>query len=155
MRSSRSWKVKAGVGTSLTGTTTETTLATIPVPANGLGPNGIIRLTVNFSHTNNANSKTLRARFSGPAGTVYLSAAAASQIRTHTIVYIYNLNSTNSQSGGANAGNTSGLGQSTTPQITSTVDTTVDTSIVITGELGDSADTITLVSYVFEYSYQA
>ena len=46
--------------TSLTGTTTETTLATIPIKGGVLGENGKIRFYILGTVTNSANTKTFR-----------------------------------------------------------------------------------------------
>lgn len=150
------WRVaSSGAAASHTGDTNETALATITIPAGGLGPNGVVRLTVNFSCTNNANTKTACIRFGGIGGTRYLNAPLTNQARLHTPIFIYNRNSEASQIAGSNAGNMTGYGQSTTSQVTSTVDTTAATTIVITGQLAVGTDTITLESYVLEYHYQA
>ncbi|MGW6120442.1 hypothetical protein ACWFRF_15475 [Nocardia sp. NPDC055165] len=151
----QAWKVVSGVGVAVTGSVLETVLATLTIPANALGPNGVIRLTLNFSHNNNGNAKTIRARFGGAAGTAFLSAAAASQLRTHVVVMIYNQNATNAQIGGSNPGNTSGYGQSTSAQVTAAIDTTSAQTLVISGELANSGDNIELKSYLLEYHYQA
>ena len=145
--------VKSGVGGTVTGTTTETALVTLDLPAGALGPKGFIRLTLNFSHTNNANVKTVRARLGGIAGTAFAGPAVTSNARTHLIVHIYNRTAT-SQIAGTNNGNNVGYGQSTTGQVTGTVDTTVAQTLVVTGELATSTDTITLESYIYEYHYQ-
>jgi hypothetical protein len=115
----------------------------------------VVRLTANLSHTNNANVKTARVRQGGIGGTAYASPTLTSQARTHLPVTIYNRNSQSAQIGGTNPGNTAGFGQSTSAQVTSTVDTSTPQTIVITGELANAADTITLESYLLEYHYQA
>ena len=147
--------ISSGVQASHTGDTLEHTFTTINIPANALGPNGMIRLTLNFSCTNNANTKTVRARFNGASGTQYLNSPLTSQARLHTPVFIYNRNATNSQIGGTNAGNQAGYGQSTSSQVTSSVDTTAATTIVVTGQLANASDTVTLESWSLEYHYQA
>lgn len=43
----------------------ETTLATVSVPANSMGPNGSVIVTAVWSYTNSANVKTMRGRFGG------------------------------------------------------------------------------------------
>lgn len=147
--------ITSGMAVPLTGSTSETTLATLTIPAGALGPNGMVRLTMNFSCTNNANSKTCRARLGGMAGTQYLNSPLTSQSRLHVPIMIYNRNSESSQIGGTNAGNQGGYGQSTSGQVTSTVDTTIVQTIVITGQLANASDTLTLESYSLEYHYQA
>lgn len=151
----RAWKAQSGVGTNVTGTTAETTLATLQLPAGALGPNGCVRVTLNLSHTNNANVKTARIRLGGVSGTAFLACGLVSQARTHVQLTIYNRNSQSAQIGSINSGNTSGFGQSTSNQTTGTIDTSVDQTIVISGELANAADTITLEGYLYEYHYQA
>lgn len=141
-----------GSASSITGTLTKTLLGTVTIPANSVGPNGVIRITTNWSHTDNANTKTLGIEFDGQT---YGSIAAASQIRTHTMTTIYNRNSASSQIGGCNSGNATGFGQSTSNQITSSVDTTVDKDIKFYGTLTNTGDTITLESYLVEVLYHA
>lgn len=150
------WIIQSsGLASSVTGTTSETVLKTITIPGGAIGPNGVIRLTLNFSHTNNANVKNLIARLGGVSGTLYANISAANQVRTHVVVHIYARNSQTSQIGGSNAGNSSGVGQSTTSQVTSTKDMSVNQDIVIAGTLATSTDSITLESYLLEYHYQA
>jgi hypothetical protein len=151
------WKVVSnGAASSHTGNTTETTLATIPIPAGALGANGTLRLTLNFSCNTTANAKTVRARFNNATtGTQYLNSPLTSQARLHTPIFITNRNSESSQIGGTNPGNQTGYSQSTSPQVTTTVNTAVATNIYVTGQLADAADTITLETWVLEYHYQA
>ncbi len=143
---------KSAVSVAHTGSTAETTLATITVPANSMGPNGIVRLTVACSNNNSAGTKTLRARFSGAAGTLYLNLAATTTISLRLQAQIANRNATNSQVGGSNS---VPFGTSGVAHATSAVDTTAATTIVITGQLSVSGDNITLQSYLAELIYGA
>src|SRR5688500_6060251 len=76
---------QSAVAASHTGNTTETTLATVTVPANAIGANGRLRVTSLWSHTNSANSKTLRVRFGGAAGTIYTSLTVTTTLSTRVL----------------------------------------------------------------------
>lgn len=145
--------VSSGAAAALTGSTSETALATITIAAGEMGANGFLRITTNWAHTNNANAKTLRVRWNGAVGTAVMGVAAANQARTHSLTHIYNRNSASAQISGTNAGNAAGYGQSTSAQVTDTIDTANAVDVVISGELASAGDTITLQSYVVEVFY--
>lgn len=132
--------------------TNENTLATITVPANTLRANGILRLMSFWSFTNNANTKTMRVKYSGAAGTAYMSFALTTQGSVMGITTIANANATNSQTGGTMAvgGNNTALSSGATA-ITSSVDTTAATTILLTGQKATGTDTLTLIGYTCEY----
>lgn len=134
-----------GAASSITGDTNETTLATCTVPANSMGANGVLRITTQWSHTNSANNKTLRVKFSG---TNYLSVNVTTTATSRVQSQITNRNATNSQVGNNNA--IGSFGGSSGGLVTSTIDTTVSHNIVITGTLANSGETITLESYLVE-----
>lgn len=130
--------------------TTEDTLATITVPANTLGANGALRITTFWTFTNGANNKTLRARFSGASGTQYLNVTFTTQLEFIGTTVIGNANAMNSQGGysiGTYSGGTHLQGGS---RITSAVDTTASTTIVLTGQKATAGDTLTLEGYMVE-----
>lgn len=128
----------------------ENALATITVPAGAIGPNGQIRIRALISYTNNANSKTLRIRLGGIAGTVLATeAGVTTQLSSEFIGAIANRNAANSQIGRVDAFR--GTGAATVyPIVTSAVDTAVSTTIVITGEKTVATDAITLESVLVE-----
>ena len=134
--------------------TAENTLATITIPANALGANGSIAIITSWTFTNSANLKTLRARFSGGAGSIYMSFAITTQATTQAQFIISNRNSASSQVGGTTGGNaTGGWGVSTGAIVTSAIDTTAQTTIVITGQKALGTETITLERYIAILSY--
>lgn len=139
----------AATGMSHTGNTNETTLATITIPANALGANGRIRVTTQWTYTNNANTKTLIVRLGGTSGTQYATVAVTTTAGVRMQQEIANRNATNSQIGFA-ANNSSGFGGTTAAPVTSAVDTTASVDLVIRCQLGNGADTITLDSYCVE-----
>lgn len=128
----------------VSGTTTETALATITIPANTLGRNGIIEINTLWSvSVNSANSKTARIRYSSITGTVYKTRDLANNQYMGTSAVIMNRNATNSQIGASPSGAASFSFDfvGTTILITSSVDTTAETTVVISGQLSSGANT--------------
>lgn len=127
---------------------TEDILASIPISANAMGPNGRLRITSHWSFTNNANNKTLRVRYSGGAGTQFWALVQSADSRVVSVVTIANRNATNVQFGDALGFNsTSGGVNSQTP---GAIDTTLPTSLVLTGQKAVGGDVLTLESYLVE-----
>lgn len=136
---------QSGAAVSGAADTNENILGTITIPANALGANGILRYWAQFTVNNNANAKTVRARFNGIGGTIFYSASMASAVSNYTgMFYIANRNATNSQVGLASNGLTLANGNAV---ITSAVDTTVATTLVLTVQKGVAGDTMTLEAY--------
>ncbi|MEX2482539.1 MAG: DUF2793 domain-containing protein [Gammaproteobacteria bacterium] len=150
---SETWQVLAAsaVAVSHSGDTAKTTLATVTVPAGAMGPSGMLRISSLWSHTASANSKTARVEFGGAqhyAGN-FTTVASSRMHRT-----IANRGAANSQvaaptSGAFNWGSTSDA------LMTSGIDTSVEQDLVFSGQLGDSAETIALESYLVELFHQA
>jgi hypothetical protein len=138
---------QSAVASSVTGTTAETTLATITVPAGMLGANGKVRIETWWTTTNNANAKTFLVRFNGTSGTAYLnSSPPINTVSSRVLTEIANRNATNSQIGNPTTFVSYGLG-STVAFTTSAVDTTAAVDISVRGTLANAADTITLEAY--------
>jgi hypothetical protein len=146
---------KSAVSVSHTGDTSETTLATITVPANAMGPNGVLRITTQWSYTNSANNKTMFVKFGGAAGTAYLQCTATTTASHRDVRQIANVNATNSQKGNASAATAGGHGITTGAVVTSARDTTAAQDITIRGQLGNSGETVTLEAYTVELCYGA
>jgi hypothetical protein len=111
-----------GVG----GTTAETTLATVVLPAGVMGPSGAIRVTNCGTVTNSANSKTIKIKLGSTAFSTigYTTQATFGYSRT-----IRNRNADNSQFAyGGSSESTS------VAVITGTIDTTVEQTLTITGQ---------------------
>lgn len=142
----------SAVAVTHTGDTNETALATITVPANSLGANGVLRITAVFSMTNDASTKTARIRYSSITGTIYNTTPVTTSASVTMLRFIANRNATNSQVGG---GSTTQFAATSAVAVTSAVDTTAATTVVLTGELADGTDSITIESYVIEIFYQA
>ena len=145
---------QSGAGVSLTGTASETVLATVAVPAGYMGLNGVIRIRTLWTFTNNANNKTRRIRFglsgAGTGGSVILGFASASQASHQHFNQIQNRNATNSQVAATSGASTGGWAESTSGVNTTTIDTTQACELAITGQLANSSDTMILESYFVE-----
>lgn len=141
------WRVLASsaVAVSHTGSTTETTLATITVPAGAIGANGALRVTMVWSYTNSANTKTARLRLGGTSFLVF-NATTTSSVRIEN--QIHNVNSEASQKGWVNSG--TAFGSSTGTIVTASIDTTTAQDITFRGALANAGETITLESYLIE-----
>ena len=136
---------QSGTANSVTGTVTETILATCTLPANTMGANGHLEIISYWNFTGSTNSKILRVKLS-------TQSALAQTVSTNTSVAgLYNTivwaaNSTSSQiSAGTNS-----FGTLTNTVSTLTVSTTADVAITLTGTLANTGETITLMSYTIK-----
>jgi hypothetical protein len=123
----------------ITGTTLETTLVTLTIPAGLIGSNGKVKFYPLWSTTNNANTKTLRVKF--PVGAVY-TAAASNIFHVAGLVIIRNFGSESVQR--VSSGMLAGLGGTISSIAQTTIDTSAATTITITGQLAVGTDTMTL-----------
>lgn len=143
----------SGVASPVTGTASETALASIIIPAGAMGANGILRITALFSYSNSANNKTLRFRFgNGLSGTAFFTSVLTTTAATRATMTIQNRNSASSQIGGLTNGF---LGGTSTANVTGTIDTTAQQTLSISGQLANTGETITLESYIAELRYAA
>jgi hypothetical protein len=149
----RGWQVLAAsaAAVSHSGSTAKTTLATVTVPGGAMGPNGVLRITSLWSHTNSANTKTPRVEF---AGTQYYGASFTNAATSRMSRAIANRNAANSQVG-VPASGTFNWGSTTGALTTSSVDTSIDQDLVFSGQLANSGETIALESYLVELFHQA
>lgn len=144
------WRVLAAsaVAVSHTGDTTEHALAAITIPGGAMGPNGVVRVTALFSHTDSANAKTLRCRLGGAgvSGSQVMAVTETTGASATVQRTIQNRASQASQViGAADNG----------PVVTTTVDMSADQTLVISGQLANAADALTLDSYLVEIAYGA
>ena len=131
---------------SLTGTTLETTLATIPIKGGVLGVNGKLRFYILGTVTNNANSKSFRLKHA--ATTLWQVAYTTASGVTAQILFL-NKNSESSQV--TALFNTAILSGSPATVVTpSAINTSADFSLTITGQLADSADSISVTAIFAE-----
>lgn len=122
--------------------TAETTLHTVTVPANCMGPNGALRVTVIWSTTGAANTKQIAVYF-GNSGALYLAQVTAGNNVTTVpaTITIVNRNATNSQVA-------SGVSATTATAAffngnTAAQDTTIARDITVKGTTPNSADEVT------------
>jgi hypothetical protein len=150
------WRVlaRSAVAAAHTGNTTETTLATIAIPAGAMGPNGALRVTTVFSFTNSANAKTPRVRLGGASGTAFMAPSLTTGDSSMLQRLIMNRNSASSQVGPSSTINNSFGGQGGAV-VTATVNTASAQDLMITGQLANSGETITLESYIVELLHGA
>ncbi len=131
-----------GSNSSFTGSTTETTLINVSLPAGDVGNNGQIVVTSNWACNNSAGAKT---------GTVYLGGTAVGTASSYTtstggssMNSIRNRGVLNVQTsqliGGAAAG----------ASVYTAIDTSIDKSITITGDLATATDHIILEGFTIE-----
>jgi hypothetical protein len=139
---------QSAVAASVTGTLTETVLATIAIPAGAIGVNGGIRVTSLWSYTNSADSKSLRSRFNGTNIGTSFSVTTSAQM--HHQFTLWNRGAANSQV--ATTPITASYGTSGNSPATSTIDTSASVSLTLTGQINANAgsNTITLESYTVE-----
>lgn len=149
------WKVLgcSAVAVPLTGSTSETALATVTIPAGAIGANGLLRVTLLTSHTNNANTKTIRVRLGGIGGTAFISVANTATLSMFFDRTIANRNSQSAQVAAA-ASSINAYSASGSAPTTGTVDTSASQDLVISGQLQAGADTMTLESYLVELAYR-
>ncbi len=138
----------SAVAVSLTGTTAETVLATIPIPAGAMGANGLLKISFNATSSGGAGNKVINYRLGGLLGTSFVGIAVNSSGSARYLAWIQNRNSESSQVGGNRSGNP--INNSSAGFQLSAIDTSVDTTLVITGDLADGADTVTLEQYLVE-----
>lgn len=138
---------QSAVASAVTGTASETTLATYTLRGGTIGLNGTLRITPLFSFTNSANNKTFKVKLGSTAfSSITLTTFGGSMIPVH----IRNRNSHVSQIGFAPFGQTGYGVISSNPTLAGTIDTSVDQTITITGQLANTGETITLEGYTIE-----
>jgi hypothetical protein len=117
----------------VTGTTAETTLLATSIPAGFINKRGRLNVLGLMILTNNANLKTLKVKFGGQT---LATVTSTSQAALGFSIWLLSLNSETAQ---RNNNATS-----------FTIDTTIANDLVITGQLANSADTLTLVALSVE-----
>lgn len=135
---------QSGAPASLTGSTSETTLATVVIPAGMMGANGRVCVVAEFSAASGGapGNRTARIKF---GGTSYVATTlSSSQVSARYQADIWNANSATAQIGHNQAGQ---WGPNSAAHVTSSVDTASPVTILLTGQLADGGDTITLRGY--------
>ena len=117
----------------LTGTTSETTMLTTSIPPSLMNKRGRANVIVLLSLTNNANNKTVRVKIGGQT---VVSTTSTNQSVLGFSGWLLNLNSETSQKNGS--------------AVSFAIDTTIANDFVITGQLANAGDTITLTAVSLE-----
>ena len=128
---------------SLTGTTAETTMLTIPVKGGLIGANGVLAIQPLWNTTNNANTKTLRIKL---GATTCYSYGAANLSHQDAYINVRNIGSESSQK--TTSGMSGGTGGTVNNYNSTSTDTSVDFNIVVTGQLANSADTMAIQAFL-------
>ncbi|OGQ60731.1 MAG: hypothetical protein A3J24_06350 [Deltaproteobacteria bacterium RIFCSPLOWO2_02_FULL_53_8] len=117
---------------SVTGVSGETILFSTVIPANTLGPNGVLRLSI-LCRTDGvlSNSKSWRVRF---GSTLFASVGVTTINLLNTITRIANRNSTSAQVSNKYLHVMQGVAGTLESNMTGAVDTTVDQYLTITGQ---------------------
>lgn len=150
-----SWRVLArgAAGWSVTGTTTETTLASVSVPAGAMGPNGVLRVTSLWKYPNSANNKTLKVQM---GGVNFVNVVPTTTNSFQAITTIANRNAANSQvSPSSSAAADGAMGTEGANPTTGAVDTAAAQTLTFKATLANTGETITLESYLVELAYGA
>jgi hypothetical protein len=141
---------QSAVAVSHTGNTTETVLATIPIGAGIMGPNGRLRISALFSITNNGNTKSCRIRMGGTGinGQLILANTGTTTANIRTQTEVANRGVANSQVNQPTS--QQGWGTSSGAIVTGAVDTDVAFNLYINALHTNAADTIAIESYLVE-----
>lgn len=137
---------QSAVPASVTGTTIETVLATIVIPAGSVGSNGSIRILSLWSYTNSANNKVLKGVV---GGTAFMSVTSTSTGSLQQETMLRNRGEQNSQVAFSPffAG---GIGVTANAVLSSAVNFSVAQTMTLTGTLSNTSETITLEGYTVE-----
>jgi hypothetical protein len=131
---------RSAVAVNVTGTTAETTVATVTVPAGLMGVDGGLEWKAMWSYPNSSNTKTARAKLGGTqlTSTALTTTAALTEHRT-----MRNRGSATSQlvSGGAPGS------ANTTALATTGVNTANQVDFTLTAQLSVTSETMTLAGY--------
>jgi hypothetical protein len=138
----------SGAAISVPADTTEDILVTVTLPP--LSSTSQIRVQSQVSCTNNANVKTIRVRLGGIGGTIFLSPPFANQGGGGLWGIISNRGATNSQVCNVPGNAFHPLGAGVVANVTGAIDTSVSTTLVITGQKASGGDTLTLDHYLIE-----
>lgn len=135
-----------GAGASITGTTNETALATVTIAAGTMGTNGRLTIDATWLYTNSGNNKTSRVRLGGISGTVFRGSAVTTTTNYRDFSFIQNQGSASDQIGGP-VGPNALWNASTNALVDGAIDTSAETTLVFSGQLANSGESIELVQY--------
>jgi len=128
-----------GSNSSFTGSTTETTLINVTLPAGDIGNNGQIVVTANWACNNSAGAKV---------GTVYLGGTAVGSASSYTTSTGGSLMNSIRNRGILNAQSSQLIGGAATgASVYTSIDTATDKAITITGDTATATDHIILEGF--------
>ena len=134
-----------GAPVTVTNTTVETTVASVTIPGNALGPSGKIKIWPLITMTNSANNKTIKFTLGGQ--TLYSAVGFASMVQMAQLIVIRNKKASTQVSVNGQA---SGIGNTTGSIGTGTVDTTTDQTLAMTVKMAALGETITIDGFFVE-----
>jgi len=143
---------KSGKTTSVAAAGSEQTLASIGVPANLLGKNGVLRLTLFWDVSPTASAKHIRT-YLGTALLQDVNLNAAPVQSSVSQLTVLNLDNTAEQVSAPRTTPPAALGASPDPLVMSAVDMKQNQVLRITGEKADAGDEIYLRGYIVEYAF--
>lgn len=132
-----------------TGSTGETTLETISIPADSLGAEGGVRITLQFQNTGTAGVKVVKVNFGGT--NMFTHGMVAGALFAYFEVLLFNDGVTNAQVAVVSVIIHNQSPGAFTYRGSSVADTTSAQDLVVTGTLTNSADTIALKASLVEY----
>lgn len=143
---------QSAVNATLTGTTNETVLATIPIPGGTLGLNGTCRVTTLWSFTKSTTLKEQFVRLGGLSGSMlahrFINGSDANvNSKLKMISDFHNVASASIQKGELEYSN---IGYSDANILAGNADTSVSQDLVLSGKLELAADTMILQAYCVE-----
>jgi len=144
----RTWQ--SGAAVAHTGTTAETKIASVLIPAGAMGANGMLDIQHTWSNNNDADDKTRNLRFGAAddlTGTSLMGVLSTTNVLHFNMHRVINNNSVSAQKGIVPAGATGGPGSFSTAAVTAAINTANASYVVFSGTLESGADSITLESY--------
>lgn len=137
---------QSGAQSSVTGTTTETVLGTINIPANAMSANGMLRVSGLFNFTGTAGTHTIGMRLNG----VQIMSDALNATSLHC-EFLRTIRAANSQTAQVSqSANAAGPGSSTSNALSTAVNMAQAQTLTITATLAAAADTAALLGYTVE-----
>jgi len=135
----------------VTGTTSETLLASVPVQANALGVNGLLRLTWTASYTNSANNKSTIFRVGPSSGVTGTGCVTSVVTTTATVQQIFFYRNRGTASTNACFSTLAPYGSLTNPaENVPNINTAAPWFINITMTLASAGDSFTLNGWTME-----
>lgn len=118
----------------------------VTLPADIMGPHGVVRVETLWSYTNSGNTKTLRVRFGGFTGTSFQLPQPTTTATAQLLCVIRNTASKSAQAGFAPSSSNTYV-SSTSAITTATIDTSQAQDILIGGQLSLGTESVKLEAY--------